>query len=217
MKSFVIYLTVFFIVTTYIRGFLGLDRYRFYENPYLAEKLKHISSENRNSKFANKKFVHSKKALLEEPEVLLDYSSILHTKLQPIEQKYLKEGINKHLAKEWFSKDPSREKFKLSVAIKKHDISIRRNITTHKGKRYYHLRQKSIIRIYYKVFNSKGVLITKGYIPYHVIVKALSHWDFIESERLAKKSLFLRIGEKIANSLNSKRFYILNRSNISKL
>ena len=212
MKSFVIYLTVFFIVTTYIRGFLGLDRYKFYENPYLKKKLedkKENSSNKTNSKVVVNKFAHIKKPLLDKPVPLLDYSSILGTKLQPIEQKYLQIGIEKNLAKEWFSKDPNREKFKVIIDIKKHDISTHKYVSTYGGKRHYRIDQKSSIRIYYKVFDSSGKMLAKGFIPYHVLVKAASYWDFIESERLAKKRLFLRIGQKIANSLNSKRFYIL--------
>ena len=212
MKSFVIYLTIFFIVTTYIRGFLGLDKYKFYENPYLEKKLEHIKeshSNKKNSKKVTNKFAHIKRPLLDKPEPLLDYSSILGTQLQPIEQKYLQIGIEKNLAKVWFSKDPNREKFKVVIDIKKHDISTHRYISTYGGKRHYRIDQKSSIRINYKVFDSSGKVVAKGFIPYHVLVKAASYWDFIESERLAKKRLFLRIGQKIANSLNSKRFYIL--------
>ena len=220
MKSFVIYLTIFFVVTTYIRGFFGLDRYKFYENPYLKEKLQHLKNESAHittHNYIHPKFVHTKKFRLDKPAEILDYSSILGTKLQPIEQKYLQLGIKQNLAKDWFSKDPTRQKFKLILDIQKHDLSTHRYLSTYGGKRHYRIDQKSSIKIHYKVINSKCFIVAKGLIPYNVIVKAASYWDHIESERLAKKRLYLRIGQKIANSLNSKRFYIFEQSNIAKL
>lgn len=212
MKSFVIYLTIFFVVTTYIRGFLGLDNYKFYENPYLKEKLKSKkeTSTLKTIDTTTRKFASTDKPLLKESVCRLDYSSILGTKLQPIEQKYLQLGIEKSLAKEWFSKNINKERFKLIIDIKKNDISTRKYVTEYEGKRHYRIDQKSSIKIHYKVYNNRGKLVTKGFIPYNVLIKAASYWDFIESERLAKKRLFLRVGEKIASSLNSKRFYIFN-------
>jgi len=206
MKSFVLYLTIFFVVATTLRGIFGLDRYRFYENPNLKKKL--AENKKHKKRATTHKFLNLKKFKFDKATPILEYSSIFGTKLLPIEQKYLQEGIKKHLAKEWFTKTQNRDKYKLVLNIRKHDISTHRYITMHKGKRRYRIDQKSNIRITYKVLNSNGVVVAKAFIPYNVIIKAASYWDFIESERLAKKRLYLIIGEKIANSLNSKRFYI---------
>ena len=220
MRSFVIYLTVFFVITAYIRSFFGIDNYKFYENPYLKDKLQNFNYSHNNIQYPsynNLKFAEVKKFRLDKAAPLLEYSSIIDAKLQPIEHKYLKLGIERNLAKDWFSKDITREKFKLVVDIQKHDLSTHRYLSKYDGKRHYRLDQKSSIKIEYKVINSRGFVVFKGTIPYNVLVKSASYWDHIESERLAKKRLYLRIGEKIANSLNSKRFYIFERSSIAKL
>ncbi len=210
MKSFVIYLTVFFVVATYIRGFLGLDKYKFYKNPYLT-KLEKTTKSHTLKKTAYNKY-HS-----QNYAALLNLSITSNSSLLPIEEKYLKIGLKKNLEKEWFSKDDNREKFKIVVSIKKHILSSKRYVSTYEGKRDYIIKKKIKININYKVYNSKDLVVAKAFIPYNVLIKSVSKWDYLESERIAKKKLFLKIGQKIANSLNSKRFYILHRANVSKL
>ncbi len=216
MKSFVIYLTVFFVVTTYIRGFLGLDRYKFYENPYLVklEKEKQSKKNHKINKFTQSKV---KKYQLDKPVAMLDFSTVIGSNLLPIEEKYLDIGIKNNLAKEWFTKKPDENKFKVVISIKRHIVSSKRYVSTYEGKRHYIIEKKIKININYKVYNSKDLVVAKAFIPYNVLIKSVSKWDYLESERIAKKKLFLKIGQKIANSLNSKRFYILHRANISKL
>lgn len=209
MKSFVIYLTVFFIVTIYIRGFLGLDNYKFYKNPNLAK----LETSKKNSKSHIVKNIEQRikhQTYNSNQDIpLLDFSISSNTDLLPIEEKYLNIGFKKHLAKEWFSKKLNREKFKVVVSIKRNSVSKRKYVSTYKGKRHYIIEQKVKININYKVYNSKGLTVAKGFIPYNVFIKSDSKWDYLESERIAKKKLFLNIGQKIANSLNAKRFSIL--------
>ena len=204
MKSFVIYLTVFFVVATYIRGFLGLDKYKFYKNPNLA-KLKESSHKvKKTEQYLKPQNYYSKEGI-----PLLDLSVSSNTNLLPIEEKYLKIGLKKHLEKEWFSKKINRGKIKDVNSIKRNNVSIRKYVSTYEGKRHYIIEQKVKININYKVFNSKNSVVTKGFIPYNVFIKSVSKWDYLESERISKKKLFLKIGQKIASSLNAKKFYIL--------
>jgi len=221
MKSFVIYITSFFIIVSFIRAQFGIhdSNLKFAKVPDPKEKL--AKKDNNSSKFAKIKYIkpaHKQKPKkLEKPEPTIELASFFGTSLQPIEQKYLKYGLKQYLAKRWYTKDPKREKYSLSIEVRKRDIVNKRYLVTYKGKRHFRLYNKSKIKIYYRVYNEKGTLILKGLIPYNVIVKSGSFWDYIESERLAKKKLFTRIGQKVANELNRKYYYILNYSNIAKL
>ena len=207
MKSFVIYLTVFFVVATYIRGFLGIDKYKFYENPNLSKLTKESTKSHTVKKITQ--YVKPRVHNTQEAIPLLDLSIASSTSLLPIEEKYLNIGLKKHLAKEWFSKNLNRGKFKVVVSIKRNNVSIRKHVSTYEGKRHYIIEQKVKININYKIYNSKGLVVAKDFIPYNVFIKSVSKWDYLESERIAKKKLFLNIGQKIASSLNAKRFYIL--------
>ena len=222
MKSFVIYITSFFIIVSFIRAQFGIhdSNLKFAKQPDPKEKLKKFKDSN-SSKFAKIHYIkptHKKKPkVLEKAEPTVKLESFFGTSLQPIEQKYLKYGLNRYLSKKWYTKDPNKIRYSLSIEVNKRDLVNRKYLVRYKGKRHFRIYEKSKIKIYYKVYNDKGDLILKGLIPYNVIVKAGSFWDHIESERLAKKKLFTRIGQKVANELNRKYYYILNYSNIAKL
>ena len=214
MKSFVIYLVVFFIIASIIRGQKHINSTKpsdFFHNPFLEKNgtvKKHFKEKNKLYKPA---YIKSSPRKLDKPILKLDISSILTTQLQPIEQKYLQKSLKKHLFKRWYTKNPTFKQFKLAIEIDKKLISQRRYVKTIKGKRQYRLEEKFKIKIKYKVYNSSGKLILNGMIPYKVLVKSGSFWDYIECERLAKKELFMHIGKKIANILNRKYYYITQK------
>ena len=209
MKSLVIYLTVFFIVASFIRAQLGIhDKSdRFFKLPGLEEKLK------QNKSKANPKFIDNKNRyvkLLKKPEPIVKLASLFDTKLKPIEYKYLKYGFKKALSKKWYSTNPRGARFTLNVKVDKNILDTKKYVTMENGKRFFKIYKKCKLKIYYKLYSDSGKLILKSTIPYNVIVKAGSHWDFLESERLAKKKLFTQIGIKLANELNRRYNYIMH-------
>jgi len=214
MKSFVIYLTIFFIIASIYRGRtfkVDTNSSKYFHNPFL-NKQQNSNKHNKHiePKIAKPKYVKESVHKLKEPQLILDISSILSTQLQPIEQKYLQKSIQKYLSSRWYSKNPYAKSFKLTVDIDKNLISSKRFIRNINKKRQYRIVEKSKIKIKYKIYNSSGKLLLNSYIPYNVIIKSASFWDFIESERLAKKELFTHIGKKIANSLNRRFYYIVS-------
>lgn len=208
MKSLVIYLTSFFIIASFIRAQLGIHdkNDRFFKLPGLEEKLK---SKDKNSSKVAKAQIRQVK-LLKKPEPIIKFASLFDTKLKPIEYKYLKYGFKKALSKKWYSTNARGVRFTLNVKIDKKILDTQKFVTLKDGKRFYKIYQKCKIKIYYKLFSDNGKLVLKSTIPYNVIVKAGSHWDFLESERLAKKKLFTQIGIKLANDLNRRYNYIMH-------
>jgi len=208
MKAMVIYLTLFFIIASIIRAKLGIeyDSALFYKNPNLEKTLV-----KKEKKLLPNRVKVPKKGIKRETVITL--SPLIETKLTPIEYKYLKKSLLAHLSSKW--KHFKAAYYTLNVDIKKDDISKKRKLILKKGKKYYLLYQKSKIYISYELVANNGISVVKGYIPYKVIVKSASKMDYLDSLRLAKKRLFSRIGQLIANDLNKKFYYIQNYSNIA--
>ena len=212
MKSLVIYLTSFFIIASFIRAQLGIHdkNDRFFKLPGLEEKLKNRDKNSSKVKVVKSQVKQLK--VLKKPEPIIKFASLFDTKLKPIEYKYLKYGFKKALSKKWYSTNPRSKQFTLNVKVDKKILDTQKFVTLKDGKRFFKIYQKCKIKIYYKLFSDNGKLVLKSTIPYNVIVKAGSHWDYLESERLAKKKLFTQIGIKLANELNRRYNYIMHSS-----
>jgi len=203
VRSFVIYLVVFFFVAVLIRGqkhISSANSENYFHNPYL-------DKQNKTS-HKTKQYKVSKSYQYSDPRLILDISFNSANKLKPIEQKYLAISLKKHLSKRWYTKRAIAKRYRLHIDINRLKISQKKYLTHKNGKRQYRVEERSKIKIKYKVYDRDGNLIINGLIPYKVLVKSASLWDSIEAERLAKKELFTQIGKKLAFSLNKKYYYI---------
>jgi len=193
-------------------GDLGIEYSKslFYQNPNLEKVL----NKKRVKLLPNE--IEVPKKLIRKNGYIIDLVPILETQLTPIEYKYLKKSLYKYLSTNyWYRYNLVNEPLTLNIDIEQNNILNKKRVFGRKGKKYFFIYQKNKIYIHYKVVSNDGITIIKGYIPYRVIIKSHSKRNFDESLRLAKKSLYSRIGQLIANDLNKKYYYIKNYANVA--
>jgi len=206
MKSFVIYLIVFFISASLIRGIFGIhDKTdRIYHNKYLDAKLKEKKKEQQ--KYEKK---HPKaKQQISHSSVKGSITKI-ETKgsdLKPIDKKYLKLSIRNNLSKEFSNIDPKYGNLKLVIDINMQKFTPKIYTTTRENKLIYHYDLDTQINAIYNLYNKFGKRVARGQAFIKQIVKGKSDVNALESERITRKTLFSIIGKKIATDLNKKTF-----------
>jgi len=202
MKGFVIYLTVFFIVVSIFRAQIykvDTNSSKFDHNPYL-EKIK-----NRD-KVAKSK---PKKVKPKKSKPLIDIT-FADNNLPKSEQAYLSNSIEKNLSKKWYIKEASLKRSKLTLSINRNIISKQKYTKTINGKKKYIIKTKNDTNIKYKIYSYNGDLILSGTIPSKILLKAGSGLSYSQAEELASKNFYDHIGQKVANLLNKKIYYIIN-------
>ena len=140
MKSFVIYLIVFFISASLIRGIFGIhnkaDTDRIYKNPYLEAKLK----KKRQEKEQKLKKEHKTKQHLSHSNSKATISTleIVGDNLKPIEKKYLKLGIYNNLSNKFSNIDPNIGNLRLVIDIDIQNFTPKIYTTIKDNKIIYH-------------------------------------------------------------------------------
>jgi len=212
MKSFVIYLIVFFISASLIRGIFGIhskaDINRIYKNPYLEAKLKKKREEKERE--AKKHPKTDQQISHSNSKATISTLEITGSDLKHIEKKYLKLGIYNNLSKKFSNIDPSIGNLRLVVTIDKQKFTPKIYTSIEEHKIIYHYDLDTQINAIYNLYNKYGKRLARDQVFVKRIIKGVSDENALESERLARKSLFATIGKKIADSLN-RRTYILRK------
>jgi len=211
MKSFVIYLIVFFISASLIRGIFGIhnkvDTARIYKNPYLEAKLREKRKEKEQEAAKKQKTKH--KISHSNSKATISKIVVKGEDLEPIEKKYLKLAISNNLPKEFSKIDPSIGDLKLVIDIDKQKFTPKVYTKVKEHKVIYHYDLDTQINAVYNIYNKYGKRLARDQVFIKRIIKGVSDENSLESERLTRKSLFDTIGKKIAKSLHNKTYILI--------
>ena len=205
LRNYAIFLIVFFLVASFIKGHFGIgrtkvDKSQVYHNPYLDDYEKKHQKPKKKFAKPNRNY----------PKIRIIINS---KELSSDDIKNLKQGLIKNLSDNWFYSESKNPTSTLKIYIKRTIDEEQKIKETKKNSQYFTYIQKNTFTIAYKLYDTYGTVLIKGVLPYKPEIKAYSKESYSKSKKIARKKLFFAIGYKIANSLNPKYINVKNNIN----